>query len=79
MAKSSTEPMQFDYAKLKGKTAERGMTDRDVAIAAHLNPSTYSQKMNGKGVFTQDQICAICDFLGIDLVDVPAYFFTLAV
>lgn len=79
MARISPEPMHFDYAKLKGRTAERGLTDRDVAAAAHLNPSTYSQKMNGKGVFTQGQICAICTFLGIEPVDIPAYFFTQVV
>ena len=79
MAKIIVEPMQFDYAKLKGRTAERGVTDRDVATAAHMNPSTYSQKMNGKGLFTQGQICDICSFLGIEPVDIPAYFFTLVV
>ena len=68
--------VQFDYAKLRGKTVEMGKTDRDVAAAAKMNPSTYSLKLNGKGVFSQDQIQAICDFLGIDLLDIPAYFFT---
>ena len=79
MAKTAAAAMQFNYAKLRGKTAEMGKTDRDVAIAAKMNPSTYSQKLNGKGVFSQEQICSICAFLGIELVDVPAYFFTLAV
>lgn len=68
--------VQFDYAKLRGKTVEMGKTDKDVAAAAKMNPSTYSLKLNGKGVFSQEQICAICAFLGIEMTDVPAYFFT---
>ena len=79
MAKAAAVTMQFDYSKLRGKTAEMGKTDRDVATAAKMNPSTYSQKINGKGGFSQDQICSICSFLRIELVDVPAYFFTLVV
>ncbi len=76
MAKTTAVTMQFDYSKLRGKTAEMGKTDRDVATAAQMNPSTYSQKINGKGVFSQDQICSICAFLAIELVDVSSYFFT---
>ena len=79
MAKSTAVTMQFDYSKLRGRTAEMGKTDRDVATAAKMNPGTYSQKINGKGVFSQAQICSICTFLGIELVNVPAYFFTLKV
>lgn len=71
--------IQFDYSKLRGRTVEKGKTDKDVAIAAKMNPSTYSLKLNGKGVFSQDQICAICSFLGIEQVDIPAYFFTVIV
>lgn len=67
---------QFDYSKLRGRTVEMGKTDRDVAAAAKMNPSTYSLKINGKGVFSQDQIYAICLFLGIEFVEIPAYFFT---
>ena len=68
--------VQFNYSKLRGRTAEMEKTDRDVASAARMNPSTYSLKLNGKGSFSQDQICAICAFLGIELADVSAYFFT---
>lgn len=70
---------QFNYAKLRGKTAEMGKTDKDVATAAKMNPSTYSLKLNGKGVFTQEQICDICAFLKIETDEIPAYFFTLTV
>lgn len=67
----------FDYSQLKARTAELGQTDRAVASAAKMTPSTYSLKLNGKGEFSQDQICAICDFLQICYYDIPKYFFAL--
>lgn len=71
--------IRFKYSKLKGRTVEMGKTDKDVANVAYMSPSTYSQKLNGKSFFTQDQICRICQFLEIEPLDIPAYFFTLAV
>ncbi len=76
MGKGPTTTARFSYHKLRGKTAEMGKTDKDVAVAAKMNPSTYSLKLNGKGVFSQEQICDICSFLGIEMSDVPDYFFT---
>ena len=66
----------YDYSQLKARTAELGLTDRAVAGAGGMTPATYSLKLNGKGVFTQDQIVAICDFLRIEFVDIPRVFFT---
>jgi transcriptional regulator with XRE-family HTH domain len=79
MEARTTSTMIFDYSKLRGRTVEIGKTDKDVATAANMNPSTYSQKINGKGVFSQDQICAICSYLRIQIADIPLYFFTLKV
>lgn len=76
MEARTTSTMIFDYSKLRGRTVEIGKTDKDVATAANMNPSTYSQKINGKGVFSQDQICAICSYLKIQFADIPQYFFT---
>jgi len=50
--------------------------DKDVAVACGMAPSTYSQKLNGKGEFTQNEICNICQFLQIETDDIPLYFFT---
>ena len=58
--KASGRP--FDYSKLKARTAELGKTDRAVAVAVGMTPSTYSLKLNGKGVFSQKKITSICDF-----------------
>ncbi len=72
-AYSRAEP--WSYSALKARTAELGKTDRDVAVAAKMTPSTYSLKVNGKGEFTQGQISDICLFLDIDFADIPRYFF----
>ena len=79
MAETAVVMMQFDYSKLRGKTVEMGKTDKDVALAAGMNPSTYSLKLNGKGVFSQEQIYVICTYLCIKPDEIPAYFFTLTV
>ncbi len=68
--------LQFNYSLLKARTAELGKTDKAVAAAGKMTPSTYSLKLNGKGIFTQEQICNICEFLQIDRCDIPRYFFT---
>lgn len=67
----------FDYSQLRARTAELGETDRAVAKAAKMTPSTYSLKLNGKGEFSQEQICNICDYLRICYADIPRYFFAV--
>jgi len=77
MKKAYAKTKPYDYSQLKARTAELGQTDRAVANAANMTPSTYSLKLNGKGEFTQEQICNICDFLNICYCDIPRYFFAL--
>lgn len=67
----------WNYSMLKAKTVELGKTDKDVAAAGKMTPSTYSLKVNGKGDFSQEQISNICRFLSIDFCDIPRYFFAL--
>lgn len=71
--------ISFDYTKLKARTVEMGKTDKAVAIAAKMTPSTYSVKLNGRGEFDQTEMYDICEFLRIDLRDIPLYFFTAKV
>lgn len=65
----------WNYSMLKARTVELGKTDRDVAAAGKMSPSTYSLKVNGKGEFSQAQISDICRFLSISFSDIPRYFF----
>lgn len=75
MSISNRRIREYDYSKLKARTAELGKTDKSVATAAKMTPSTYSLKLNAKGEFSQEQICDICDFLHICYCDIPIYFF----
>lgn len=77
MKPAYTKTRPFNYSMLKARTAELGKTDRAVATAGKMTPSTYSLKLNGKGEFSQEQICNICEFLQINFCDIPKYFFAL--
>ena len=79
MRAESTQPNQFNYSRLRARTVELGKTDKEVAVAGKMTPSTYSLKLNNKGVFTQEQMVGICNFLLIAYCDIPLYFFTLQV
>lgn len=76
MRASASMSRPYDYSQLRARTAELGQTDKSVAIAGGMTPATYSLKLNDRGIFSQDQIIAICDFLRIEYVDIPRYFFT---
>lgn len=69
----------FDYSKLRGRMAELNKTYAATAKAASMSLTTFSQKMQGKGYFTQSQVCGICMVLGIEQKDIGKYFFTTKV
>lgn len=50
---------------LKGKIAERGKTQTDVAKAIGIAPKTFYDKMS-KGVFGSDEIEVMIDYLSIE-------------
>ena len=50
---------------LKGKIAERGKTQTDVAKAMGIAPKTFYDKMS-KGVFGSDEIEIMIDYLSIE-------------
>ena len=50
---------------LKGKIAERGKTQTDVAKAIGIAPKTFYDKMS-KGVFGSDEIEIMIDYLNIE-------------
>ena len=57
---------------LKGKIAERGKTQTDVAKAIGIAPKTFYDKMS-KGVFGSDEIEIMIDYLSIE--DPMKFFF----
>lgn len=50
---------------LKGKIAEKGKTQTDVAKAIGIAPKTFYDKMS-KGVFGSDEIEIMIDYLNIE-------------
>ena len=50
---------------LKGKIAERGKSQTDVAKAIGIAPKTFYDKMS-KGVFGSDEIEIMIDYLSIE-------------
>ena len=66
----------FDYSKLKGKAREKGLRQKDIAVAANISSVTYSQKLNNHSLFTQGEIQAIAGVLSIGPSEIGEYFFT---
>lgn len=63
----------IDVSKLRGKMAEKGYSQKDVAEKMGIQPNTLRRKMN-RGVFGSDEIEALINIL--DIVDPMAIFFT---
>ena len=55
----------IDVNALRGKIAERGKSQADVAKAIGIAPKTFYDKMN-RAVFGSDEIEIMIDFLKID-------------
>ena len=69
--------MQFDYRKLRGKIIEVFGKYALFAKAMNISEHTISQKMNSKVFWKQDEMIRACELLGIPLLDIESYFFTL--
>jgi transcriptional regulator with XRE-family HTH domain len=67
--------MAFDYSKLRGKIREMCQTQENFAEKIGLSKVSLSVKLNNKVPFTQGEIHAACDVLGIDRSDIAEYFF----
>lgn len=68
--------IMFDYSKLRGRVKEKGYSQSQVADMIGIAPATYSQKINNKSVFTQDEISRIIKAVDIPMSDIGSYFFT---
>lgn len=68
--------MAFNYAKLRGKIKECGITQKALAEKIGSDSSTISAKLNNKYSFSMNEIDAICKVLDIPKDEIGAYFFT---
>ena len=59
------EVIRTNYAKLRGKLAEAGMTQRELAHAMSISINSLSRKINGASAFTVDEALKICKILSI--------------
>lgn len=66
--------MEFDYSKLKGLMAEKGISQKKLAKAVGISSVSLNQKLNGITYFDAEDIVKIADYLEIE--DYDCYFFT---
>ena len=55
----------IDRNRLKGKIAERGLTQRALSNYIGISENSLSGKISGKAPFNTNEILAICDVLKI--------------
>lgn len=68
--------MVFDYSRLKGRIAEKGLSQRRIADAIHCDAQHLNRQLNGRYSLRQEEIVAMCGILDIDATEIGAYFFT---
>lgn len=65
----------MNYDKLKGLIRERFKSQAAFAKAIGKSVCSVNLKLNGKAEWTASDIRMTCEALGIEPVDIPAYFF----
>lgn len=68
--------MAFDYSKLRGKIKEVCGTQDKFSDELGIGRVSLSKRLNNQLEFSQEEILSSCRILGIDSIDIPAYFFT---
>lgn len=68
--------MAFDHSKLRGKITEVFGTQDKFAKALGIGRVSLSQRLNNNLDFSQHEMHRSCELLGIELKDLPLYFFT---
>lgn len=68
--------MQFDYSKLRGRIKEKVGTETYMAEKLKLSRASFSQRLNNKIEFSQEEIKVIGDLLEIPPTQLTDYFFT---
>lgn len=69
--------MPYNYSLLSGKIVEKFGTQYRFAQAMNLSEHTISQKINKKQQWKQDEILRACNLLGIEIEEIPRYFFAM--
>lgn len=67
----------FDYAKLKGRMAERGVNQKNLSEILGVSENTITDKLQHGNGFKPEYVLNICKALEIDSTDIGKYFFTV--
>lgn len=70
--------MSFNYSKLEGKIKECCGTQAIFAIKMGLSERTVSAKLNNKIEWKQQEILKACELLGINVEEIPLFFYTVS-
>ena len=65
----------FDYAKLKGRIAEKSQTHKAVAAVVGLSPTAFGAKIRSGRGFKAEQIMSACKMLDIPDEEIGAFFY----
>lgn len=71
--------MAYDYAKLNGRIIEKCGSQSVFAKQMNLSERTVSQKLNNKIAWKQSEIQRAIVVLGLEVEEIPLYFFTIKV
>ena len=69
----------FDYSKLKGRMAEKGVTQKQLATLLNISENALSNKFKGVSAFNSKEIAMICNHLDIPNTEIGIYFFNVKV
>lgn len=67
--------MVYDYSKLQGKIKEKFSNQENFARAIGISRTSLNLKLNGKSMFSHEEMAKSIDVLNIPKEDLPEYFF----
>lgn len=63
------------YSALRGRMAEKNVTQTDVAKCLGVSVQAVNKKFNGIYGFSQDDVLKICELLGISIEEIGLFFY----
>lgn len=66
---------ELKYGKLRGRMAEMGVTQEDIAQCLGITRQAVNKKFAGITGFSQKDILQICDFLDIAIEEIGLFFY----
>ena len=67
--------MAFDYSELRKKIKEVCGTQDAFALRLGIGRVSLSQRLNNVLEFDQDDMAKSCNVLGLEITEIPLYFF----